>query len=153
MFPVIEVTGTAFERGRQHGTRARARVERSIAHYASLFGHCGIRWIDAQRLGAAYRRVIGEFDPELLQEIEGLAAGAGRAVDEILALNARTEILPPTFPEQPSGEWLASRLGRPADLGECMSRRMCLRLRPTSRSRYRPRPSYSSFSPVRVRNV
>jgi len=119
MFPVIELSGTAFERGRQHGTRARARVERSIANYASLFGHCGIGWTDAQRLGATYRGVIGAFDPELLQEIEGLAAGAGRALDEILALNARTEILPPTFPELPTGEWLTSRLGRPADLGEC----------------------------------
>lgn len=119
MFPVIELFGTAFERGRQHGRQARARVERSIANYASLFDYCGIDWHDAQRLGATYRRVIGEFDPELLQEIEGLAAGTGRAVDEILALNARTEILPPTFPEKPTGEWLASRLGRPADLGEC----------------------------------
>lgn len=119
MFPVIELSGTAFERGRQHGTRARARVERSIANYASLFGTCGIGWAEAQRLGATYRGVIGEFDPDLLQEIEGLAAGAGRAVDEILALNARTEILPPSFPEKPTREWLASRLGRPPDLGEC----------------------------------
>lgn len=30
MFPVIEVSGTAFERGRAHGARARARVERSM---------------------------------------------------------------------------------------------------------------------------
>jgi isopenicillin-N N-acyltransferase-like protein len=118
-FPVIEISGTAFERGRQHGTRARARIERSIAHYAILFGFCGIGWAEAQRLGAAYRGVIGEFDAELLQEMEGVAAGAGRAADEILALNARTEILPPTFPGKPTGEWLASRLGRAADPGEC----------------------------------
>ena len=63
--------------------------------------------------------MIGKFDSTLLEEIEGIAAGAGRSAGEILALNARTEILPPTFPGKPSAEWLASRLGCPADSGEC----------------------------------
>ncbi len=119
MFPVIEVSGTAFERGRVHGRVAKEQVARSVENYASLFGHCGIGWNDAQRQGETYREVIGEFDPELLDEIEGIAAGAGRAAAEILALNARTEILPPTFPGKPTAEWLASRLGCPADFGEC----------------------------------
>ncbi len=119
MFPLIELSGTPFARGRTHGERARTRVERSIANYTSLFGHCGIGWAEAQRLGAAYRERIGDFDAALLEEMAGVAAGSGRAVDEILALNARTEILPPTFPGKPSAEWLATRLGCPADVGEC----------------------------------
>lgn len=119
MFPIIDLSGSASERGRQHGTLARRRVERSLANYRTLFEHCGIGWTDAQRLGRTYRDVIGDFAPELLTEIEGIAAGANRAADELLALNARTEILPPTFPGKPSAEWLASRLGSPADFGEC----------------------------------
>ena len=119
MFPVIELSGSAFERGRTHGAEGRARVERSIANYANLFGHCGIGWADAQRLGETYRGVIGTFDSTLLEEIEGIAVGAGRSAGEILALNARTEILPPTFPGKPTAEWLVSRLGCPADFGEC----------------------------------
>jgi len=119
MFPVLDLAGTASERGRMHGALAKRRVERSIANYRSLFEHCGIGWSDAQRLGHGYREVIGDFAPALLAEIEGIAAGAGRTVGEILALNARTEILPPTFPDKPSAEWLASRLGRTADFGEC----------------------------------
>ena len=98
MFPLIEVSGPARERGRQHGLQAQARIKRSIATYARLFAYCGIDWQGAQRLGAAYRDVIGDLDPALLAEIEGIASGAGRHVDEILALNARTEILPPSYP-------------------------------------------------------
>jgi isopenicillin-N N-acyltransferase-like protein len=77
MFPTIEVKGSAFERGRQHGERARGRVERSIATYARLFAYCGMDWREAQQRAAPYREVIGAFDPALLEEIEGIAAGAG----------------------------------------------------------------------------
>ncbi len=98
MFPLIEVSGSAHERGQQHGLKAKKRVARSIATYARLFAYCGIDWQGAQRLGAGYRDVIGGLDPALLAEIEGIAAGAGRNTDEILALNARTEILPPSYP-------------------------------------------------------
>ena len=101
MFPLIEVSGSARERGQQHGLQAKARIARSIATYARLFAYCGIDWQGAQRLGAAYRDVIGDLDPALLAEIEGIASGSGRNVDEILALNARTEILPPSYPGEP----------------------------------------------------
>ena len=97
MFPVIDLQGTPHQRGRSHGERARARVERSLANYVKLFAFVGLDWAEAQRRGAAYRDVVGAFDPGLLEEMEGIARGAGRPFAEILALNARTEILPPSF--------------------------------------------------------
>src|SRR5450759_4732669 len=123
MFPLIEVSGPARERGQQHGLQAKARIERSIATYARLFAYCGIDWQRAQRLGAGYRDVIGDLDPALLAEIEGIASGAGRHVDEILALNARTEILPPSYPGEahPDQHKIAAanaQSGMP-DWGEC----------------------------------
>jgi isopenicillin-N N-acyltransferase-like protein len=123
MFPRIEVSGSARERGQQHGHQAKARIERSIATYARLFAYCGIDWQSAQRLGAGYRDAIGDLDPALLAEIEGIAAGAGRHVDEILALNARTEILPPSYPGEahPDRSKIAAanaKAGVP-DWGEC----------------------------------
>ena len=123
MFPMIEVSGSARERGQQHGLQARARIDLSIATYARLFAYCGIDWQGAQRLGAGYRDLIGALDPDLLAEIEGIAAGAGREVNEILALNARTEILPPSYPGEPHPERQAvlaanARAGVP-DWGEC----------------------------------
>ena len=119
MFPVLDLSGSAFERGRQHGSLARARVERSIANYTRLFEASGIGWKGARRLAADYRDVIGGVGGGLMDEIRGIAVGAGCAEDEILALNCRTEILPPTFPERPSDAWLAARLGGKADFGEC----------------------------------
>ena len=97
MFPVLDVSGGAFERGRAHGRQARDRVERSLANYARLFAFYGMPWTEARRRAADYRDVIGAFDASLLEEIEGIAQGSGRSVEEILALNARTEILPPAF--------------------------------------------------------
>jgi len=97
MFPVIELSGGPFERGRLHGELARTRIERSLASYQRLFAFCGLAWDEAQRRGAAYRDLIGAFDAALLEELEGIARGAGRKREEILALNARTEILPASY--------------------------------------------------------
>ena len=97
MFPVIEVSGSAFERGRIHGERARGRVERSLANYARLFAFVGLPWREAQRRATPFRDVIGNFDAALLEEIEGIAKGAGRPFAELLTLNVRTEVLPPSF--------------------------------------------------------
>lgn len=106
MFPVLELRGSGYQRGHAHGELARGRVERSLANYARLFAFCGMDWEEAQRRAGAYREVVGAFDVSLLEEIEGIARGAGRRFEEILALNVRTEILPATY--------LAG-----AELGEC----------------------------------
>lgn len=123
MFPIIEVHGTAHERGHMHGRLARARIDHSVATYARLFAYCGIDWQGAQALGAGCRNVIGEFDAALLEEIEGIAAGSDRHVNEILALNARTEILPPSYPGEPHAGWKtiaeANVAGGVPDWGEC----------------------------------
>jgi isopenicillin-N N-acyltransferase-like protein len=96
-FPIVEASGNAFERGRMHGEQARSRVERSLANYARLFAFHGMPWEEAQRRSADYRDLIGGFDAGLLEEMEGIARGAGRPFGEILALNVRTEVLPPSF--------------------------------------------------------
>lgn len=106
MFPVVEVSGSAFERGRMHGELARDRIERSLANYARLFAFNGLAWEEAQRRSDGYREVIGSFDAALLEEMEGIARGAARPFGEILALNVRTEIMPQRFLEG-------------ADTGEC----------------------------------
>ena len=125
MFPLIEVHGPARERGQQHGAQAKQRIARSVATYARLFAYCGIDWQGAQRLGAGYRDVIGDLDPALLEEIEGIAAGSGRHVEEILALNARTEILPPSYPGEAHPELnkiaAANVKNGVPDWGECTS--------------------------------
>ena len=125
MFPTIELHGSARERGRIHGRQAAKRIDRSVATYARLFAYCGIDWQAAQALGAGYRDVIGALDAALLEEIEGIAAGSGRHVNEILALNCRTEILPPSYPGEPHSDRNRIAAGNVAagvpDWGECTS--------------------------------
>src|SRR5579885_2982242 len=108
MFPVLGLRGQPYERGLQHGREARVRVERSLRNYRDLFEFCRLPWDEAQRRAAPYRDVIGGLDPALLEVMEGIAKGAERPFGEILALNVRTEILPPGF--------MAGR-----DVGECTS--------------------------------
>ena len=115
MFPIVEVSGSAFERGRMHGEQARGRVELSVANYARLFSFNGMAWDEAQRRSAGYRDLIGGFDAALLAEMEGIAHGAGRPFSEILALNTRTEVLPPTFlSAADAGECTAIAVSPPA---------------------------------------
>ena len=123
MFPIVEVKGSAFERGRRHGQRARAMVERSIATYARLFAFCGLDWSEAQKRAARFCAAVNALDPDLSEEMEGIAAGSGRRFSEILTLNARTEVLPPAYPGKPAAEWegVAERNRRAGvpDWGEC----------------------------------
>lgn len=123
MFPIVDLRGAPFERGRAYGAAAASRIERSVATYARLFAFCGLDWSAARRRGAAYRESIAAFDAEAAEEIAGIAAGSGRGLDEILALNARTEILPPGYPGDPHRDWqpatAANRAARVPDWGEC----------------------------------
>jgi isopenicillin-N N-acyltransferase like protein len=96
MFPIIEPTGNAFRRGYAHGTQARRQVAGSVHCYAALFASCGIDWTTAQRRAGRFRDIIAGCG-DLIEEIEGIADGSGFHINEILALNCRTEILPPTF--------------------------------------------------------
>ena len=89
------LSGTA--RGRLHGQAVRAQAHHSRSTYARLFAHCGIDWATACQRALAYRPVIEALDPTLMREIEGLAQGCGLELAEVLALNCRTEILPPGF--------------------------------------------------------
>ena len=123
MFPIIAIAGSPHRRGVQHGAAARERIQRSIATYARLFAYCGITWGEAQVRAARYRGVVATAAPALLEEMAGIADGAGVTEDEIFALNARTEILPPTYPAEPSPAWTAARehyrAAGIADWGEC----------------------------------
>lgn len=94
MFPVITVSGSAHERGRQYGVQARTRIRRSLAEYAGVFQHYA-SWDWARTTVEAERFVpaIADFAPECLEEMAGTAAGADVDLADILAVNVRTEIM------------------------------------------------------------
>ena len=126
MFPILDIHGSPRERGRQYGGHARERIVKSIESYARLFAYCGLAWRDVQQRALPYRDEIARVAPGLLDEIDGIAEGAGIAMPEILALNARTEILPPTYPSDPSPQMpsilaanRAAGVATQYDWGEC----------------------------------
>ena len=99
MFPSILVPQnlSAHDRGLFYGQEARAETLHSRNTYARLFASCGISWASACDKAMAYREVIEQLDPALMQEMQGIALGSGLGLPDILALNCRTEILPANF--------------------------------------------------------
>ena len=94
MTPRIRVEGTPYERGRQYGSRARAQVHLSVQAYQRVFAHyAGWDWPEVRRAAAAFEAPIAAFRPAYLDEMRGLAEGAGLDVADVLAINVRTEVM------------------------------------------------------------
>ncbi|MFV9504387.1 MAG: C45 family autoproteolytic acyltransferase/hydrolase [Oscillochloridaceae bacterium umkhey_bin13] len=94
MFPEITVSGSPFERGRAYGAATAPLVRHSIASYARLFAsRRGLDWAASQAEARRYLPLLADLTPDLLEEMRGIAAGSGRTLDEILALNVRTELM------------------------------------------------------------
>lgn len=102
-FPLVEVSGTPYERGRQHGSLVPARVKRSADIYARALQQLQFSPADLQRLIARFSRAIEDFEPDYLEEMRGIAAGSGVSFEDVLMINARTEIVAQARRAQKSG--------------------------------------------------
>jgi isopenicillin-N N-acyltransferase-like protein len=92
--PFIEVSGAPHERGRAYGEAAREEIAGSLAYYEEAFAESsGLDWPQVLDRARTWRGVIQDTAPHLLEEMDGIADGAGVAPDDILALNARGEIV------------------------------------------------------------
>jgi isopenicillin-N N-acyltransferase-like protein len=93
-FPRIRVSGMARERGRQIGQQAAARIARSIEIYRGVFAYyAGWDWQQVTEHAARYRPAIAAYEPRYLEEIDGIAEGAGLDPLDVLAINVRTEVM------------------------------------------------------------
>lgn len=91
---VVRTTGSPRDRGRQYGAAARERIQLSLASYERIYAHfAGLRWDAATALAETFVPVIDAFDADYLEEMAGIAEGAGAGLPDVLALNLRTEIL------------------------------------------------------------
>jgi len=91
--PLIEVDGPAAERGRQYGRLAGERIARGIAHYAEQLSRSQFDAAALREAVAAYLPVIEGFDASFVAEMRAIAAGAEQPFENIVLLNARTELL------------------------------------------------------------
>lgn len=93
-YPRVKVRGGARERGRQYGESARARIARSRAGYEEAFGRAaGWTWAQAVEAAAVFAPEIERTFPTYAEEMRGIADGAGLAYEDVLTLNARTEVI------------------------------------------------------------
>jgi isopenicillin-N N-acyltransferase-like protein len=92
-FPLIDIAGSPLSRGRDYGSAAATRVKLSAALY-----HEQLRSFSLSRedITAIIHRVIppmNDFAPDLLTEMRGIAEGSGLAFEDVVLINARTEII------------------------------------------------------------
>lgn len=94
-FPhVLAIDSDPFERGREVGRQTAREIHRSIAIYEQVFAyHAQVRWPRVREFAARYVDPIADYDQATMREIEGLADGAGLALQDVVALNARSEIM------------------------------------------------------------
>jgi isopenicillin-N N-acyltransferase like protein len=90
----VRVEGTGYQRGRQYGRQAAARVRLSVQAYQQTFAHyAGWDWPAVRREALRFEAPIGEFRPAYLDELRGIADGAGLDLADVLAINVRTEVM------------------------------------------------------------
>ncbi len=96
MSPVRTFTSSPLpprERGVEFGRANADEVRRSVAGYLALFARRGAPGYDARRWAAEFRDLIGDLEPDALAEIDGIAEGARVDALDVVAVNARTELL------------------------------------------------------------
>ena len=96
-FPFIEVSGTPRNIGLQYGRKAAQRIHHTIELYTRLFAEKGIDWSLARTAAVRFGARVEQLYPRLAAEMRALAEGAEVPFEDIVAINARTEILHGSF--------------------------------------------------------
>ena len=92
-FPLIDLSGSPRERGRSHGKAAADRLRRGARMYAESLLKSGVDWKELERRAEAMVPAIERFDPAYVEEMRGIAEGAGEPFAAVMLMNARTEMV------------------------------------------------------------
>jgi isopenicillin-N N-acyltransferase-like protein len=92
-FPLIEVSGSPQERGTQYGRKAAERIHKGISHYTEQLAKLSLDRGKLNALIKDYLPVMENFDAAHVAEMRGIAAGAEVSFEDVVLLNARTELL------------------------------------------------------------
>src|SRR5688572_19977596 len=88
-YPLVEARGTHRELGRQHGEQCRDRIRGFLDYLAALLR------LPPERLRAGAMHFLPLFErhcPHLVEEVRGLAEGAGVDLADALAAQVRGEV-------------------------------------------------------------
>ena len=97
--PMLELKGSPYERGRQHGEALRSGIKEMLSWEAQA---------NVPMLGSQKRRMqeytnkfipyIQQYAADLLEEMKGIAEGAGVALGDIVQLNSNLELSDDSLP-------------------------------------------------------
>jgi len=92
-FPLVDVSGTPHARGVQHGRAVPERVAGGVALYRAQLGRRGLDDATIRQLAQSMLPVIEAYDASYLEEMRGIAEGAGVSLEDVVMINCRTEML------------------------------------------------------------
>lgn len=91
--PQVTLSGSAWEIGLAHGSQIPNRIRTCIANYERLFLETAeADWAESVVRAKQYLPALEQNEPDMVEEMKGIAAGAGVDFGDILALNLRSEI-------------------------------------------------------------
>ena len=87
---IIELDGGApFKRGQAYGESARERINSAVAVYTETLSHYGrMEWSGLTEASRGFLPVIENYAPDLVEEMKGVAQGAGVEFADILTSTA-----------------------------------------------------------------
>ena len=93
--PVIELyQADPLARGHAYGEAARDLIARNLEFYKGVFMNVtGEAWENILGRSRPFKPLAEAYAPDLLAEIDGIAQGSNRSLEEIFLLNARSEII------------------------------------------------------------
>lgn len=93
-FPELDASGTAGDLGLAQGRAFPAQIRANLEFYLQWLSQSGQIPIDRlYELAHGFAPVLEEHFPSMLEEIDGIARGAAMRLEEILLINARTDIM------------------------------------------------------------
>jgi len=92
-FPLVDVSGTPHARGVQHGCAVPERVAAGVALYRAQLGRRGLDDATIRQLAQSMLPLIEAYDASYLEEMRGIAEGAGVTLEDVVMINCRTEML------------------------------------------------------------
>jgi isopenicillin-N N-acyltransferase-like protein len=90
---LIDLVGSPHDRGVQYGRQAAQEIARSVGHYGAQAKALGLDQHRLAQLVREYLPVLETFDHRQIEEMRGIAAGAAVSFEQIVLVNARTELL------------------------------------------------------------
>ena len=93
-FQKIVISGAPYERGVQYGRQASDLIRQALARYRELFDASTAHVNYQTALAQAQKMLpaIERLGPEMVEEMNGIADGAGVPREEIVLLNCRSEV-------------------------------------------------------------